>query len=137
VSGAIELLERMLAEQEPSSLGGSYARPRYGPAQYRIAELYRDRVGDKAKAIRAFHRVWTDHPTSLLRDDALWNAARLEREQGEPAAACATLRTLIQGVPDTRYAPCAHLLCPELRPSKSECHPYVVRTLATKTASDE
>ena len=129
VTRAILHLEHMLAEREPSSMGGSYSRPRYAPARYRIAELYRDRLGDKPRARQEFHRVWDDHPTSLLRDDALWNAARLERDAGDQDAACTTLRTLATGQPDSRYVPCANALCPVLPSTKTKCHPYVLRAL--------
>lgn len=127
---AIEHLERMLREQEPSSLNqGSYARPRYGAARFRVAELYRDRVGDKARAAREFRRVWDEHPTSLLKDDALWQAARLERELGRQDRACDLMETLVEGSPDSRFARCANALCPTQKPARGECHEYVIREL--------
>ncbi len=126
---AILHLERMLKEKEPSSLQGSYERPRYAAARYRVAELCRDRLGDPRRAAKEFHRVWSEHPTSLLRDDALWQAARLERQLGDGEAACKTLSTLADGTPDSRFVPCLRALCPDARPSKAECHPYIVRSL--------
>lgn len=127
---AVQHLERMLREKEPSSLNqGSYERPRYGAARFRVAELYRDKLGDKPRAVREFRRVWSEHPTSLLRDDALWQAARLERELGHQDRACDLLETLVEELPDSRFARCANALCPTLTPAKGECHEYVVRGL--------
>lgn len=131
VSRAIQHLERMLKEMEPSSLGqGSYQRPRYAAARFRIAELYRDKVRDRPRAIREFRRVWDDHPTSILRDDAAWQEARLERDLGQTDKACSTLRRLIEAAPDSRYSACAAALCPSVSPpAKSKCHAYVTRDL--------
>lgn len=126
---AIAVLERMLAEQEPSGMNGSYERPRYAPARFRIAVLYRDRLRDAAAARRAFHAVWTHHPTSLLRDDALWNEALLAREAGDEAAACRVLGELGRGMPDSRYVPCAKTLCASMPAPTAErpCRDYVAR----------
>ncbi|MCC6898907.1 MAG: tetratricopeptide repeat protein [Polyangiaceae bacterium] len=130
---AIAHLERMLREKEPSSLKqGSYERPRYAAARYRVAELYRDRIGDKARATREFRRVWDEHPTSLLKDDALWQAARIERERGRSEAACELLEVLRSDAPDSRFAACATALCPTLPRGKAECHDYVLRDLDPK-----
>ena len=127
---AVEHLERMLREKEPSSLKqGSYARPRYAAARYRVAELYRDRLGDKPRAVREFRRVWDEHDTSLLKDDALWQAARLERDLGHQDRACDLIEKLVEGAPDSRFARCASALCPSARPAKGDCHEYVVRDL--------
>jgi TolA-binding protein len=134
---AIAHLRRMLKEREPSSLQGSYERPRFAPAQYRIAELYRDGFHDSAGAAREFRRVWDDHPTSLLRDDALWNEARLERGAGDERRACSTLELLRDRAPESRYAPCVAALCPTLAPGKGECHQYVVRELEATHEGDE
>jgi tetratricopeptide (TPR) repeat protein len=134
VPGAIQHLERMLKEMEPSSLGqGSYQRPRYAAARFRIAELYRDKVRDRARAIREFRRVWDEHPTSILRDDAAWQEARLEREEGRANQACSSVRRLVETIPDSRFSACAPALCPGVSPPpKSKCHPYVVRDLNAK-----
>lgn len=127
---AIAHLERMLREKEPSSLKqGSYERPRYAAARYRVAELYRDRIGDKLRAVREFRRVWDEHPTSLLKDDALWQAARLEHDRGEAGAACKLMKVLVSEAPDSRFAACASALCPSVRPAQGECHAYVLREL--------
>lgn len=127
---AIEHLRRLLSEMEPSHIQGSYQRPRYDDAQYRIAELYRDRLGDPARARREFHRVWTDHPTSLLRDDALWHEALLAKRLGDERAACSALELLVDELPDSRYAACTRPLCPRIEPRRDgACRSYILRAL--------
>ena len=124
---AIALLERMLAAREASHLSGSYERPRFADAAYRVAELYRDQTHDPEAARRAFHGVFLDYPTSTLRDDALWQEALLARHSGE-SAACAPLRLLVEQLPDSRYAPCAHEICSQLTPiARRECAAYIER----------
>ena len=92
-------------EQEPSSLQGSYERPRYAPARFRIAEIYRDRLHDPAQARRQFRRVWDEHPTSPLQDDALWNEARLEHDAGRARSRLLDPRAARKG--HTRLSLCA------------------------------
>jgi hypothetical protein len=126
-AGAIALLERMLAAREASHLSGSYERPRFADAAYRVAELYRDREHDSAAARRAFRGVFVDYPFSTLRDDALWQEALLARAASE-GAACAPLGLLVAQLPDSRYAPCAHEICRTLAPIAGRaCAPYIER----------
>lgn len=125
---AIELLRTMLATRETTDMKpGSYNRPRYAPAQMRIAVLYRDKLHDNAKARREFHRLYKDHDTSTLRDDALWEEARLASKDGDADDACSLVKQLRKDFPESRYARCARLLCPELEMSKDEreCPSYV------------
>jgi tetratricopeptide (TPR) repeat protein len=128
---AIAVLERMLKQDEPSFLTGSYELPRYPQAQFRIAVLYRDRLHDDRAARRAFHKVWTDHPTTLLRDDALWNEALLAKKDGDTPAACSALELMAHGMPYSRYVPCADRLCPSAPPAKKgqSCHAYIQREI--------
>jgi hypothetical protein len=136
-SAALADLNRMLAEREPAYLQGSYTRSRYDDAQYRIAELYRDALGDPRAARRAFDRVFTEHETSTLRDDALWNEALLARPD-DPTDACRVLARLARALPDSRYVPCIPLICPDVaRPQATtaqkpatECRAYLQRELA-------
>jgi tetratricopeptide (TPR) repeat protein len=127
---AVEHLQRLLKEMEPSHLQGSYQRPRYDDAQYRIAELFRDRLGDPARARLEFEKLWTEHPTSPLRDDALWHHALLAKRQGDQRAACRALSRLIKEIPESRFAACTRPLCPELAPERGgKCRDYIVRQL--------
>jgi TolA-binding protein len=134
---AVALLQRMLAAREVSHMSGSYERPRFAEAAYRVGELYRDALGDPIAARRAFHGVFVDYPSSTLRDDALWQEALLARKSGD-AAACAPLATLVQQLPDSRYAPCAHEICATLAniPGR-ECAAYIARELHEPTKTEE
>jgi tetratricopeptide (TPR) repeat protein len=126
---AVSDLERMLAVREPSSLTGSYERPRFSPARYRIAVLYRDALGDHASARREFHALYAEHQTSILRDDALWEEAKLALADGDAREACALTTALGKDFPTSRYAPCSRALCPSASPAPgTRCHDYVTRS---------
>ncbi len=130
---AIAILERLLGEREQAHVTGSYERSRYAEARFKIAELARDRLHDPARARREFHRVWTDHETSLLRDDALFEEALLARQSGDQQGTCSVLRLLQHEAPDSRFAPCAPRLCPELgAPAGRRCHDYLIHRLEPK-----
>jgi tetratricopeptide (TPR) repeat protein len=124
---AIEHLRSMLRVRETSTMAGSYERPRFSPAQFRIAVLYRDAIGDRAAARREFHRLYADHATSILRDDALWEEAKLARDDGHAEDACALAATLARDFPASRYGPCARSVCPTAAPTSGRCHAYLVR----------
>lgn len=108
---AVADLERMLRVREPSTLNGSYERPRFGAARLRMAHLWRDALGDREAARRELRTLWTDHPTSPLRDDALWEEVLLLRETGRATLACDRLDELARSMPDSRYLRCTHELC--------------------------
>ena len=133
-SRAIALLQRMLRARETSHLSGSYERPRFAEAAYRLAELYRDQKRDPGAARRAFHAVFVDYPTSTLRDDALWHEALLF-DRSESERTCAPLTLLVQQMPESRYAACAHELCPSIAlDSKRECAGYIQRELGSPSS---
>jgi outer membrane protein assembly factor BamD (BamD/ComL family) len=127
---AVLHLRSMLAVRETATMTGSYERPRFSPAQFRIAVLYRDALHDHAAARREFHRLYTEHPTSILRDDALWEEAKLARDDGNMADACTLAAALTRDFPSSRYAPCARAICPTAAASPQQCHAYVIRTSA-------
>ena len=56
----------MLSVREESTFAGSYERPRFSPAQFRIAVLYRDVLRDHRSARREFHRLYQAHKSSIL-----------------------------------------------------------------------
>lgn len=125
-------LERMVGERETTTILGSYQRPRMSPALMRIGVLYRDGLGDRARARAAFHDLYTRFTTSTLRDDALWAEAELWGADGNRGEQCDRLRTLVSDFPDSRFVPCALERCEKLtRPEKSkaprECRAYVTR----------
>lgn len=132
---AISDLEKMLHHREASTFNGSYERPRYSPAQMRIAELYRDRLGDNRAARREFHKLFREHATSILRDDALWEEAKLARADGDADEACSRIATLIRELPESRYVGCARLVCetavvPE---GSNACRPYIAETYGRRS----
>ncbi|WP_437679892.1 tetratricopeptide repeat protein [Sorangium sp. So ce131] len=125
---AIGYLREMLASREPA-VTGSYDRERFDDAQLEIARLYRDALGDRASARRELRKLYTDHRTSLLRDDALWAEAKLWREDGRAEDACATVALLSRELPDSRYARCAHAICPSIPQGQRSCAEYILREL--------
>ena len=124
---AIARLDTMLKEREVSTFSGSYERPRYSQAQMRKAVLYRDALHDHAAARREFRRLFDDFTTSLLRDDALWAEAKLAAQDGDTSEACSTMKLLADKIPDSRYVPCASLVCPKLGASEppGSCRRYI------------
>jgi tetratricopeptide (TPR) repeat protein len=130
-SAAIAHLERMLVEVEPAHMQGSYTRTRYAEARFRIAEIYRDDLHQPAEAMKQFRKVFNEHPTSLLRDDALWQEALIGSTTHQSARSCDALSRLVAELPESRYAPCAPLLCDELaeRAPARTCRPYIRRSL--------
>jgi TolA-binding protein len=133
---AIELLTRMLDARETAHLSGSYERPRFASAAYRIAEVYRDQLSDEARARTAFHRVFTDFPNSTLRDDALWQESLLAWRSSE-SSACAPLSLLLRDLPDSRYAACVTEICPKLPGKSGACHAYIQRALRDERAQQQ
>jgi tetratricopeptide (TPR) repeat protein len=134
---AILLLREMLAPLETSGNPGSYTRPRFPSAQQRIAEIYRDSLRDHAAARREFHALYERHKDTILRDDALWNEARIAKEDGDARAACDVIGRLAKEFPTSRYARCTRELCPSAPPPKSACADYLVRELSRPVGARE
>lgn len=134
---ALSLLRRMLNERETAHFQGSYQRPRYAQAQFRIAEIYRDDLERPEIALSEFRRVFTEHPTSLLRDDALWQEALLAHDQGLGSRACDAIQHLIQSLPESRFVGCARRLCPRVAvPGARPCRRYIERTLESTSRAE-
>jgi tetratricopeptide (TPR) repeat protein len=131
---AIARLEEMLGHRETAYMSGSYERGRYAEARFKIAELYRDVLDDPTSARKNFEKLFSDHGTSRLRDDAAWNAALLALRSGDRAGACKDLRALVTTIPDSRYAPCAPRLCPEVGVGapKRDCPDYIARSISER-----
>ncbi len=136
---AIERLRELLSYREPSTMNGSYERPRYAQAQMRIAELYRDALGDHASARREFRRLFDNHTTSLMRDNALWQEALLAKQDGDTEGACDAVKLLARKLPESRYAPCAPLVCPSApKPEKdAKCRDYIARQLEPSASNGD
>ncbi|MCU0693997.1 MAG: tetratricopeptide repeat protein, partial [Polyangiaceae bacterium] len=129
---AIAHLREMLSVREPATFSGSYERPRFSEAQMRIAELYRDALDEPAAARQEFRKLFREFETSSFRDDALWAEATIATKQGDEAGACEAVNLLVRELPDSRYAPCASLLCSAApKPNmKKSCRRYVRRQMA-------
>lgn len=100
---ALATLDRMLAVREASWGNGSYAAPRFDDGALLQAEILRDDLHHPIAAAAAYHRVYAEHPTSLRRDDALWEEAALRRSS-DPGEACRLWRVLMEEFPCRRFA---------------------------------
>ena len=132
VPEAIADLEQMVAVLESSTLPGTYIRPRFPDAAWRIAVLYRDKANDAKKAIDWFERYYDMFPNDLRRAEALWQEAKLLQKGGDESAACSRLAKLVSAQPDSRYVPCVVTRCSGVeRPKESHapktCHAYITR----------
>jgi tetratricopeptide (TPR) repeat protein len=122
-------LREVLASREESSFMSSDERPRYPEAQMLLGEIYRDALHDHVSARREFAKVCVEHGRSLKCDDALWAEAKLARADGDAADACRVAAEITRSHPDSRYAPCARLLCPTAPEGKRACADYIRREL--------
>jgi TolA-binding protein len=128
---AIVLLKEMLAPLEKSGKPGSYTRPRFPEGQWKIAEIYRDKLNDHASARREFHRLYKMFDYAKQRDDALWEEAKLAVADGDQDDACDVVETIVDELPDSRYVRCARELCKTIETPKDtrECPQYIVRDI--------
>jgi tetratricopeptide (TPR) repeat protein len=92
---AIDYLERMIEVHESSHVIGSYTRPMFPKAALRIARIYRDELRDPDAALKAYGRVRSEFPKSLVADDALREEAELLLARGDRDGACSRLRELV------------------------------------------
>jgi tetratricopeptide (TPR) repeat protein len=93
---AIRHLEQMIAPHEHTVTPGSQTAPRMPEARLRIARLYRDRLRDWERAAAHFEGMAAQFPTSLLRDDALYELGLMWLELGRRAAGCAALDRVLR-----------------------------------------
>lgn len=122
-------LRELLAAREESSFMTSEERPRFPEAQMLLGEIYRDHLHDHAAARREFAKVCSEHGRSILCDDALWAEAKLARADGDSADACRVAAEITRSHADSRYAPCARLVCPSAPEGKRGCADYIQRDL--------
>jgi len=132
---AISDLRRLLEPVEEDITGGRYERPRFPYAQMRIAELYRDKLGDETAARREFRRVHERHGESTIADDALWQEALLAHAAGAGEDTCDVAQLLGGSYPASRYVRCLPMLCPAATndPPKPPCPPYLQRMVRGAT----
>lgn len=120
---ALATLARMLAVREVSWGNGSYAAPRFDDGAMLAAEILRDDLDEPRAAADAFHRVFSEHRTSLRRDNALWEEAALRRKD-DLVGACVVWRTLLVEFPCQRFARRAvseMAACPGLQAAAPVC----------------
>lgn len=136
---AVALLREMLAPLEKSEKPGSYTRPRFPEGQWKIAEIYRDKLGDHASARREFHRMYRMFEHAKQRDDALWEEAKLAVADGDQGDACDAVETIVNELPDSRYVRCARELCKTapLPKDARECPEYILRGLRGEKGKEE
>jgi tetratricopeptide (TPR) repeat protein len=133
---AVAVLEEMVAPFEAAYLGSSYRRPRWPEGAFRVAVLWRDKLNDRPRAKREFWRVYNEHFTSRFTDDALWEVARMERDDKKEDEACRALTVLKEKKPDSRYNNCLHLLCSKLERGPRGCSRKVVEDLGLDPDSE-
>lgn len=103
IDGALLVLMEMKKANEKALMVGSYTRSSYADAAYLYATVLRDDKRDLGAAARAFEAFPSEFPKSRLRDDAIEAAARVYLMLGEGARACATIRSLADVDPESRY----------------------------------
>ena len=101
--GAVDRLRALLRTREVALGAGSYFSVWLDDAQLELGRVLRDDLGDLPGALAAFARLPEDYPASILRYDALFEAARTHARAGDRAAACATLARLAAQAPDSKY----------------------------------
>jgi TolA-binding protein len=86
---------RALAEQLARLLTALAATQTGDNLTWWLADLSEHELANPAAALALFDRVYTDYPTSGMRDDARWHAARLARALGDAVGAVRRLRGLL------------------------------------------
>ncbi len=133
---ALKHLGRLLKERESADLQGSYEKPIYAQARLERAAIL-EAMGSMDAALTEFRRVFNDHKHSLLRDDALWRESLLAMRLGREERACDAARLLVKELPDSRYAACTRLVCPNAPKAPRSCRAYIrreVRELQSSSA---
>ncbi len=93
---AIKHLEHMISVHEKSFIIGSYTRPMFSKAALRIARIYRDKLDNPSAALKAYARVRSEFPNSLVVDDALEEEAMLRIDTGDAKKGCQLLREVTE-----------------------------------------
>jgi tetratricopeptide (TPR) repeat protein len=112
--GALRRLRRILASRKDAIITGSYNYLQLDDAQLLVGRIYLDDLHDPAHAAEAFELLADDYPSSVLRDDALYDLARARREQHDLPAACRALARLVKQFPDGNRVRAAQTLQQEL-----------------------
>jgi TolA-binding protein len=101
--GAVQHLRKLVATREVAFGAGSYFSVWLDNAQLELGIILRDDLQDYPAAIKAFTRLASDYPASILRDDALFERAVAKERAGQAEAACKDLAKLLKKYPDSKY----------------------------------
>jgi tetratricopeptide (TPR) repeat protein len=101
--GALDRYAKLLATRERAYVIGSYHSVWLDDAQLETGRLLRDELHDPRRAAAAFETLLDHYPTSILRDDAVWELTVTRDRLGDATAACKTLSRLAKDFPDSRY----------------------------------
>lgn len=112
--GALRRLRRILATRKDALVTGSYNYLQLDDAQLLVGRIYLDDLHDPARAAEAFELLADDYPSSVLRDDALYELARARVAQHDIAAACRALARLVEKFPDGNRVRAARAMQAEL-----------------------
>jgi len=110
--GAVVRLRALLATREVALGAGSYFSIWLDDAQLEVGKILRDDLGDLPAAAAAFRRLPDDYPTSVLRDDALYELAVTLVKAHDPAGACHAVAELKKLESDSKYVALTKELCP-------------------------
>jgi tetratricopeptide (TPR) repeat protein len=102
-AGAVRRLRDLLATREVAFGAGSYFSIWLDDAQLELGKLLRDELHDLPGAAAAFRQLPKDYPSSILRDDALYELAVTLAQAGDPAGACAAVARLAKDFADSKY----------------------------------
>jgi tetratricopeptide (TPR) repeat protein len=102
--GALTRLHQLLATKEEAFMIGSYHSVFLDDAELEAGRILRDDLNDPRAALVEFDRLENkDYKDSVLRDDALFEAAMTHAALGEKDAACARLASLRKHFPDSKF----------------------------------
>jgi len=93
---AITYLRRMIEPHTETVSPGSQTLPTFPRAALRIARIYRDELDDPDAADAGFRAMHREFPTSLLRDDALYELGVMWLDRGQEDRGCAILREVVE-----------------------------------------
>ena len=111
---AAATIERMLSVWEPTGIPGSFTLAGFTKGLLRLAQIYRDKLHDPTRALSTYARLYDDMRFSLLRAEALVEAAEVLAAQNENARACSLVHRVISDFPDARARERAVSLEPSL-----------------------
>ncbi|MBL4636360.1 MAG: tetratricopeptide repeat protein [Kofleriaceae bacterium] len=101
--GAVTRLRKLLGTREVAFGAGSYFSLWLDNGQLELGIVLRDDLQDYEGAIRAFSRLPSDYPASILKDDALFERAVTKARAKRTKDACKDLAKLRKSYPDGKY----------------------------------